>query len=200
MIFRLHNRATRRGGRQTQDLNLQPTQGKDNQPSGSTLPYLNIKMRMTMNKRKRFGEHLLEMGVIVERDLKKALDRQKINKQPLGQIFERLGIICEKDVVRILARQYHLKYIERIERPLQLDKLARILDCQTALINKVFPWRSKTTSCIWQPAIPSTSPLLTASPFGRAFKSYHGWPLRQKSTVRSAAIILTNSIRAEVIP
>jgi CheY-like chemotaxis protein len=92
-----------------------------------------------MKKRLRFGEILLGMGVITQADLDKALARQKITKQPLGQIFEQLGIICDKDILRILARQYNMKKIERIRRPAQLEDLARKIDSKMAVERKVFP-------------------------------------------------------------
>lgn len=92
-----------------------------------------------MGKHMRFGEILLEMGVITEGDLNKALERQKITGQPLGQIFERLGIIRDKDILRILARQYHLKSIERIERPIQFESLKKIIGSETALAKRIFP-------------------------------------------------------------
>jgi CheY-like chemotaxis protein len=92
-----------------------------------------------MKKRLRFGEILLEMGVIAQSDLDKALARQKITKQPLGQIFEQLGIICDKDILRILARQFKMKKIEQIRRPVQFESLATKIDSRLAVERKIFP-------------------------------------------------------------
>ncbi len=92
-----------------------------------------------MKKRLRFGEILLEMGVISESDLNRALARQKITRQPLGQIFEHLGIICDKDILRILARQFQMKKIEQIRRPVQFESLAKKVDSRMALEKKIFP-------------------------------------------------------------
>ena len=92
-----------------------------------------------MKKRLRFGEILLEMGVITESDLNRALARQKITQQPLGQIFEQLGIICDKDILRILARQFHMKKIEQIRRPVQFEALAKKIDSRMVLEKKIFP-------------------------------------------------------------
>lgn len=92
-----------------------------------------------MRRRKRFGEILLEVGAITEKDLARALKQQNITKQPLGQIFEQLGIISERDILRILAQQFNLKEIDRIRQPAQLKELTRIVDSRTALTKKVFP-------------------------------------------------------------
>lgn len=92
-----------------------------------------------MKKRLRFGEILLEMGVITENDLNRALARQKITKQPLGQIFEQLGIICDKDILRILARQFQIKKIEQIRRPVQFESLSKKIDSRIAVEKKIFP-------------------------------------------------------------
>ncbi|MEZ4600186.1 MAG: response regulator [Syntrophotaleaceae bacterium] len=92
-----------------------------------------------MQKRKKFGEILLEMGVINQEDLDKALARQKVSKQPLGQIFEELGVICEKDILRILARQFNLKRVEEINRPPVPESALEVIDSSTALAKMVFP-------------------------------------------------------------
>lgn len=92
-----------------------------------------------MNQRKRFGEILLEMGVITQNDLDKALSRQKISQKPLGQIFEELGIICEKDILRILSRQFNLKRIEEIKRPPIPESTLALISCETALAKTIFP-------------------------------------------------------------
>ncbi len=93
----------------------------------------------SMKKRLRFGEILLEMGVITESDLGRALARQKITRQPLGQIFEQLGIICDKDILRILARQFHMKKIEQIRRPVHFEGLVKMIDSRMAVEKKIFP-------------------------------------------------------------
>jgi CheY-like chemotaxis protein len=92
-----------------------------------------------MNDRKRFGEILLEMGVIREADLEMALARQKVSKKPLGQVFEEMEVICEKDILRILARQFNLRKIEEIGRPPVPEDALKLIDVDMALTNLVFP-------------------------------------------------------------
>lgn len=92
-----------------------------------------------MNNRKKFGEMLLEMGVISESDLDNALSRQRLSKKPLGQVFEELGVICDVDILRILAQQFNLKKVEEIGRPPVPKKVLELIDAEMALENLFFP-------------------------------------------------------------
>ena len=92
-----------------------------------------------MKDRKRFGEILLEMGVIRAADLEMALARQKVSKKPLGQIFEEMEVICDKDILRILARQFNLKKIEEIDRPPIPEDALKFIEVDMALANLIFP-------------------------------------------------------------
>ncbi len=92
-----------------------------------------------MNNRKKFGEILLEMGVIGEDDLNTALSRQRVSKKPLGQVFEELGVICDKDILRILARQFKLKSVEEIGQTPVSQEALELIDADMALEKLIFP-------------------------------------------------------------
>jgi CheY-like chemotaxis protein len=92
-----------------------------------------------MNDRKKFGQILLEMGVISEKDLETALSRQRVSKKPLGQVFEELGVICDQDILRILAQQFKLKKVEKIGRPPVPKEVLELIDGDMALENLFFP-------------------------------------------------------------
>jgi len=92
-----------------------------------------------MNDRKKFGEILLEMGVISENDLNTALARQRVSKKPLGQVFEELGVICDQDILLILAQQFRLKKVEEIGRPPVPKEVLELIDSDMALENLFFP-------------------------------------------------------------
>lgn len=92
-----------------------------------------------MNNRKKFGEILLEMGVISKNDLDTALSRQRVSKKPLGQVFEELGVICDKDILRILAQQFKLKKVEEIGRAPMPKEVLELVDEDMALENLIFP-------------------------------------------------------------
>lgn len=91
-----------------------------------------------MNNRKKFGELLLELGVITGADLNNALSRQQVLKKPLGQILEELGIICDTDILRILSQQFNLDRIEEVHNLRVPEKVLGLVDAKTALEHVIF--------------------------------------------------------------
>lgn len=66
--------------------------------------------------RKKFGEILVEAGVITLDSLNKALERQKQSGHRLGQVLESMGIIKEADIAVVLARQYDFRTVKDFAR------------------------------------------------------------------------------------
>jgi CheY-like chemotaxis protein len=92
-----------------------------------------------MSKRKRFGEILIEAGALDRATLEEALARQKDSGKRLGQVLEESGIIAERDIAVVVARQFGLKTVSNIAKyPFPADTLA-IIDSETALKKLVFP-------------------------------------------------------------
>jgi len=52
-----------------------------------------------------FGEYLIERNIIREKDLARALEIQKTDRVPLGQLAMQKGLIDNKQLFRILSRQ-----------------------------------------------------------------------------------------------
>ena len=52
-----------------------------------------------------FGEYLVEQKIIREKDLDRALEIQKTDRVPLGQLAMQKGLIDNKQLFRILSRQ-----------------------------------------------------------------------------------------------
>lgn len=52
-----------------------------------------------------FGEYLVEQNIIREEDLARALELQKTDRIPLGQLAMQKGLIDNKQLFRILSRQ-----------------------------------------------------------------------------------------------
>ena len=52
-----------------------------------------------------FGEYLIEQNIIREKDLDRALEIQKTDRLPLGQLALQKGLIDNKKLFRILSRQ-----------------------------------------------------------------------------------------------
>ena len=52
-----------------------------------------------------FGEYLVEQNIIQQIDLSRALEIQKTDRVPLGQLAMQKGLIDNKQLFRILSRQ-----------------------------------------------------------------------------------------------
>jgi CheY-like chemotaxis protein len=89
--------------------------------------------------RKKFGEILLEAGVITEKVLEEALNLQKKSGLALGRILEDLGAISDLDIVAILARQFNLQSMQSIPCPDSPETLFGLVDWELAIKNVVFP-------------------------------------------------------------
>lgn len=94
-----------------------------------------------MRTHMKFGQILLEAGVITEAELNKALADQLKNGLALGRILEDRGLISDRDVVDILARQFNLEVLDTIDAPPDPEALLGIIDCDSALKKTVFPLR-----------------------------------------------------------
>lgn len=87
----------------------------------------------------KFGEILLQAGVITDTDLEAALSAQLRSGMALGKILEDRGLISDRDIVDILARQFNLPVIETIQEPISPETTLEIIDCDNALKMMVFP-------------------------------------------------------------
>lgn len=65
----------------------------------------------------KLGELLLEQGLIMEDQLLKALDEQKMKggKMPLGEILVDMGAITEDTLVELLSKQFNYPCIQNVE-------------------------------------------------------------------------------------
>lgn len=92
-----------------------------------------------MRSRMKFGEILLQAGVITEADLSSALFAQIRSGMALGRILEDLGLISDRDIVDILARQFNLPVIDTIQEASVSETILDLIDCDDALRMMVFP-------------------------------------------------------------
>lgn len=92
-----------------------------------------------MRSRMKFGEILLQAGVITESDLNMALSIQTRNGMALGRILEDLNLISDRDIVDILARQFNLPVIDAIQEDSFSKTVLGLIDCDSALKMMVFP-------------------------------------------------------------
>ena len=71
---------------------------------------------------KQLGSILLESGTLTEDQLMDAIDEQQLRGQSLGRTLVELGIISETQLVRALATQVGMEFIELAEYP--VDRVA----------------------------------------------------------------------------
>jgi hypothetical protein len=62
-------------------------------------------------QKKKFGEMLIEEGLIQETDLRRALAIQDKTGEMLGEILMNEGLISETDIARIIVKQYGLPFV-----------------------------------------------------------------------------------------
>ncbi len=96
-----------------------------------------------MPRRKRFGEILVDAKVLDEITLSKALEKQKISDMRLGEVLEEMGIISDRDVVLILARQFNCKTVSNISKHPFPEDVLGLIDCDTALEKGIFPLKAE---------------------------------------------------------
>ncbi|OQY19622.1 MAG: hypothetical protein B6I36_03600 [Desulfobacteraceae bacterium 4572_35.1] len=94
-----------------------------------------------MAKRKKFGEVLIEEGVIDEATLELALKTQGNSGKRLGQVLEELQVISERDVAVVLARQFGLKTVKNISQHNFPQSVLSLIDSEKALQKLIFPLR-----------------------------------------------------------
>jgi general secretion pathway protein E len=71
---------------------------------------------------KRFGDILVEEGLIEADELKKALTLQRKSAYKLGQILIKKGLLSEEDALKALSTQYEMLYTEKLE-PHNIEQL-----------------------------------------------------------------------------
>ncbi len=89
--------------------------------------------------RKKLGETLVEMGIIDQTSLDKALEQQQNSGKRLGQVLEDLGLLLEEDIARALAKQFGFRYAKGLSRFSFPQEVLDLCDAETALTKSIFP-------------------------------------------------------------
>lgn len=92
-----------------------------------------------MQRRKRFGEILVEAKVVSADVLERALERQRISKRRLGQVLEDMGVVTERDIAAALARQFGFKTVANIARATFPAQLLALIGPEAAMSKLIFP-------------------------------------------------------------
>lgn len=99
-----------------------------------------------MQNRKRFGEILVEAGIVSRETLEAALQKQRGTGRPLGQVLEWMGVLTEQNIAAALARQFGFKTVSNIARASFSTELLGLVDAETAAGKLIFPLRVEKNS------------------------------------------------------
>jgi general secretion pathway protein E/type IV pilus assembly protein PilB len=91
-------------------------------------------------KKKPIGELLKEKGIISEEQIQFALQEQKVTKEFLGELFERLGFVTQFDVVSTLSDQSGIPYID-VDAIMPSAEVLKIFNKNICLNNTFLPLR-----------------------------------------------------------
>jgi general secretion pathway protein E/type IV pilus assembly protein PilB len=91
-------------------------------------------------KKKPLGVLLKEKGLLTESHIQYALQEQKITKEMLGELFERLGFVTEHDVVATLAEQGGVGHID-VDEFLPDEAILKLFNKNLCLNNVFLPLR-----------------------------------------------------------
>lgn len=96
-----------------------------------------------MQKRKRFGQILVDAKVVSEDVLAAALQKQSGSGRQLGQVLEEMGVVTEKNIAAALARQFGFKTVSNIARASFSQELLGLVDVETASRKFIFPLKQE---------------------------------------------------------
>jgi type IV pilus assembly protein PilB len=88
--------------------------------------------------RKRIGELLVERGLITAEQLDEAISVQRNSHELLGKIMVNLGFLNELDVLKVLAIQYGVPFVD-LSRMKIMPQIAKSLPPHVAQRHKVIP-------------------------------------------------------------
>ncbi len=75
----------------------------------------------------RIGEILVEAGLATEAQIEAALEEQKTKRgKRLGEVLVEMAVVEESDVARVLARKFHVPFLDLDQMEIQLEALAEV--------------------------------------------------------------------------
>jgi CheY-like chemotaxis protein len=96
-----------------------------------------------MTVRKQLGDLLVEAGIITNKTLERALERQKGGHRLLGVVLEEMGVITDQELVEALAKQFGFKTASNIAAHTFPADLLYLIPEDYAVQKIVFPLRRK---------------------------------------------------------
>ena len=138
-----------------------------------------------MASKKKFGEILVEAGVISAVVLRQALDRQQITGWRLGKVLEAMGVIAEKDIAVALSKQYGFRSAKDFAAHTFASELLALIPIKLIKKTQVFPLKRDGSSLYLAMVNPLDLPLIDEV---SAATHLHIIPVVTTSTEIAAAI------------
>lgn len=91
---------------------------------------------------KKLGQMLINLGIISEEHLQKALDAQAESQERLGQILIKLGYISRESLQKVLATQFSMSTVSLAGYTIP-DDVARLIPSELAWRHKIVPLKYK---------------------------------------------------------
>lgn len=88
--------------------------------------------------KKRIGDLLVERGLITEKELEFALDRQKQTREKIGEVLINNNIVSPENMAKTLAVQLEVDYVDLAKINIPLD-MSKIVQRNTAKQNHLVP-------------------------------------------------------------
>lgn len=91
--------------------------------------------------RRRIGEILVELGIVTEDQIADALEKQRAAGMRLGEVLLQEGFVKPRDLIRALAVQFDLPFVDLDDRTIDTD-LAQLVPQNLARRHRAVPvWR-----------------------------------------------------------
>jgi len=93
--------------------------------------------------RKLMGEILVEINIISQKTLERALEKQHGTGRKLGEILEEMGVVTEEEVVEAISSQLSMRSVKKITGHQFAPELFEIVPVNLAVEHTIFPLRLK---------------------------------------------------------
>ncbi len=97
--------------------------------------------QLAVAARRRIGEVLVELGIVNEDEISRALEAQRSSGRRLGEVLLQEGLVQPRDLVRALAVQFDLPFVDLSDRPIDIE-VSQLVPQQLAKRHRALPvWR-----------------------------------------------------------
>lgn len=111
--------------------------------------------------KKKIGAILIEMGIITEKTLQRALEKGKKKNKRVGYVLEDMGVITSDELAEALARQFGYKKIEDIVKYQYPADVLGMIPVDVAVKHLIFPMKIDNKKLFLAVADPTDTKIMT---------------------------------------